>query len=45
MKKRIIKGILGLGAVLFTSIALTTSAYACFFFMYQPEEPKCLREE
>lgn len=45
MKKKIVKGILSLGAVLFTSIALTTSAYACFFFMYQPEEPKCLIEE
>lgn len=45
MKNKIFKGMLVLGASIFTFFALTTSASACGFGFYQPKEPKCLRDE
>lgn len=41
MKNRILMSIATM-ATLFASIVATS---ACFFGHYQPEEPKCLREE
>lgn len=41
MKKRILMSIATL-ATIFASIVATS---ACVFSTYQPEEPKCLREE
>jgi len=32
------------GAALLTFVAFATSVSACVFGMYQPEEPKCLRQ-
>jgi AgrD protein len=45
MKKRVMRIIMGLGASILTLFALSTSASACFIASYQPQEPKCLREE
>ncbi|TDT61297.1 cyclic lactone autoinducer peptide [Fonticella tunisiensis] len=45
MGKRFTKLMVTLGAGLFTLFALSTSASACVFGYYQPEEPKALREE
>lgn len=45
MKKKLIKGIMMLGATVFTFIAFSTSASACWWGAYQPEEPECLREK
>jgi AgrD protein len=39
------KKLLALIAAVATMIAATVATSACFFFSYQPEEPKCLREE
>ena len=39
------KKLLTLIAAIATMIAATVATSACFFFSYQPEEPKCLREE
>jgi cyclic lactone autoinducer peptide len=39
------KKLLTLIAAVATMIAATVATSACFFFSYQPEEPKCLREE
>lgn len=39
------KNLLTLIATVATMIAATVATSACFFFSYQPEEPKCLREE
>lgn len=44
MKNRLIKGIVALSASVFTLFAFSTSASACGWAFYQPEEPKCLRE-
>lgn len=33
------------GATLLTLVAFMTTASACFWCAYQPEEPKCLVEE
>ncbi|WP_297421318.1 cyclic lactone autoinducer peptide [Clostridium sp.] len=41
MKKRILMSI----AVLATMMASVIATSACYFATYQPEEPKCLREE
>lgn len=41
MKKRV----LALVATVATIVATMVASSACFFFSYQPEEPKCLREE
>lgn len=41
MKKRI----LALVATVTTVVASMVASSACLYFIYQPEEPKCLREE
>lgn len=41
MKKRL----LSLAATIATVVAATVASSACYWFVYQPEEPKCLREE
>lgn len=43
--KRNTKSISGLVATLLTVIAMSVATSACFWYGYQPEEPKCLREE
>jgi cyclic lactone autoinducer peptide len=45
MKSKLTRKFLTLGAALLTLFAFATSASACFWFSYQPEEPSCLREE
>jgi AgrD protein len=45
MGKRFTKLMVTFGATVLTFFALSTSASACIFGLYQPEEPKCLREE
>lgn len=45
MKNKLMKGIVTLGASIFTVIAFATSASACGWSFYQPKEPKCLREK
>ena len=40
MKKRL----LILTATVATAVAAMLASSACYFYMYQPEEPKCLRE-
>lgn len=45
MGKKFIKLMVTLGAAVLTFFALSTSASACYFGYYQPEEPKCLSEE
>lgn len=44
-EKNWVKGVLILGAMIFTLIATSVSASACIWGTYQPEEPECLREE
>ena len=44
MKSKLIRTMVTLGTAIFTLFAVTTSASACTFGMYQPEEPKCLRD-
>lgn len=41
MKKRL----LTLVASVATVVAAVVASSACFWYAYQPEEPKCLREE
>ena len=41
MKRRL----LVLVASIATVVASLVASSACWFFIYQPEEPKCLREE
>ncbi|KOA20198.1 hypothetical protein CLHOM_13970 [Clostridium homopropionicum DSM 5847] len=36
---------LALVATITTLVAASVSTSACLWFSYQPEEPKCLREE
>lgn len=45
MRKGFSKLMVAMGAAVLTFFALSTSAQACFFGFYQPEEPKCLSEE
>lgn len=45
MKNKLISSLLSISAAVLTFFAMTTSASACTFGLYQPEEPKCLREE
>lgn len=45
MKNKILKGMMVLGASIFTFFALSTSVSACGWGFYQPKEPKCLRGE
>lgn len=44
MNKKVLRIMLTLGASIFTLIATTVSAGACWFWTYQPEEPKSLRK-
>lgn len=44
MKSKSIRYIVTLGTALFTLLAVSTSASACVASMYQPKEPKCLRD-
>ncbi|MCT8978566.1 cyclic lactone autoinducer peptide [Clostridium sp. CX1] len=44
-KVKALKCMMMLAASAFTFFALSTSASACTWGFYQPEEPKCLREE
>lgn len=44
-KNQVLRKIMVLGAGLFTFFAFSTSASACAWAFYQPEEPKCLRNE
>jgi cyclic lactone autoinducer peptide len=39
------KKLLTFAAALFTLVAATAASSACLWGLYQPEEPKCLREE
>lgn len=41
MKKRLLTWV----AAVATVVATVVASSACYFFSYQPEEPKCLREE
>lgn len=43
--KNLKKGFLTLAAAALTLIATNVASTACTWFMYQPEEPKSLREE
>ncbi|HEY8892074.1 MAG TPA: cyclic lactone autoinducer peptide [Clostridium sp.] len=43
--KNLNKNLLTLIAVLTTLVATSVASSACFWFSYQPEEPKCLREK
>lgn len=43
--KKGFKSLLTLAAALFTLIAASVASSACVWGMYQPEEPKSLREE
>lgn len=45
MKNRLFKGMMMLSATIFTFFAFATSASACAWASYQPEEPECLREK
>lgn len=42
MKK---KNLLTLVAALATAVASTVATSACIYFLYQPEEPKCLSDK
>jgi len=39
------KKIFAITAVVTTFVAAAMATSACFFWTYQPEEPKCLRED
>lgn len=41
MKKKLFT----LAAAVTTLVAAAVASSACFWILYQPEEPKCLREE
>lgn len=43
--KKLNKGLLALLATVTTLVATTVATSACYWYLYQPEEPKCLREE
>jgi AgrD protein len=43
--KNLNKKILTLAASVLTLVAVSIASTACSFFLFQPEEPKCLREE
>ena len=45
MKKSVALKVMTLAAGMLTFLATITTASACWFGMYQPEEPKLLREE
>lgn len=39
------KKLFSLAAVIMTAVAAVVASSACVWIAYQPEEPKCLREE
>lgn len=43
--KKLNKKVLMLIATVTTLLASTVASSACYWMAYQPEEPKCLREE
>lgn len=45
MKNMLSKKFIALTASVLTLFALSTAVSACFWFWYQPEEPKCLRDK
>lgn len=45
MKKGLVLKVMTLAAVMLSFLATTTTASACWWGLYQPEEPKALREE
>jgi cyclic lactone autoinducer peptide len=45
MKKTLALKVMTLAVGMLTFLATTTTASACWFGIYQPEEPKLLREE
>ncbi|HOJ12090.1 MAG TPA: cyclic lactone autoinducer peptide [Clostridiales bacterium] len=45
MKKKVLMTVFAIGAALLTFLASASAASACWFFMYQPQEPKSLRKE
>lgn len=45
MKSKIVKHLALIVSSVLTLLAVSVSVSACTFFSYQPEEPKCLREE
>lgn len=45
MKKNLVIKVMTLAVGILTFLATTTTASACLWGLYQPEEPKLLREE
>lgn len=45
MKKVFVLKVMTLAVGMLTFLATSTTASACWFGLYQPEEPKLLREE
>lgn len=45
MKGKINKVVTQMTTAVCTKMALSVSASACFWDMYQPEEPKCLKDK
>lgn len=45
MRKGFVLKVMTLAVGMLTVLATTTTASACWFGLYQPEEPKLLREE
>ena len=45
MKRRFLMVVFSISAALLTFLATAASASACWFYNYQPEEPKSLRNE
>jgi len=43
--KKLNKQLFTLIAVVTTLVATSVASSACWWFVYQPEEPKCLREK
>jgi len=43
--KKFNKGLLALVATIATFVATSVATSACYWFLYQPEEPKALREK
>jgi AgrD protein len=43
--RKLNKQLFTLIAVVTTLVATAVASSACVWFLYQPEEPKCLREE
>lgn len=45
MKSKLLKNLAVIASSLLTLFAVSVSVSACAFSLYQPEEPKCLRED